>query len=94
MAQYYNRCTQFSINGQSQTVPFVTIPSKTTDKKVIYKLGKSRMDKYSEEYFNEYGIDFKYFESSGIKYKQIGNSFIPDLSILDYAANKGDKFVF
>ena len=45
MAQYYNRYTQFSINGQSQTVPFVSIPSKTSDKKVIYKLGKSRMDK-------------------------------------------------
>ena len=52
MAQYYNRYTQFSINGQSQTVPFVSIPSKTTDKKVIYKLGKSRMDKYSEEYYS------------------------------------------
>ena len=55
---------------------------------------KNTEDYHPKEYFNKYGIDFKYFESSGIKYKQVGNSFIPDLSILDYAANKGDKFIF
>ena len=60
----------------------------------ILLLKKNTEDYHPKEYFNEYGIDFKYFESSGIKYKQIGNSFIPDLSILDYAANKGDKFIF
>ena len=55
---------------------------------------KNTEDYHPKEYFNKYGIDFKYHENSDIKYNQIGNTFIPNLSILDYAANKGNKFIF
>ena len=46
MAQYYNRYTEFTINEQNITIPYLGIPAKPTDKKVIYKVGKSRLDKY------------------------------------------------
>ena len=55
---------------------------------------KNTEDYHPKEYFNKYGIDFKYHENSDIEYNQIGNNFIPNLSILDYAANKGNKFIF
>jgi hypothetical protein len=49
---YYNRYTDFLINGEQTVVPFVKIPSKTTDKTFIYKVGRSRLDKVSQEFYN------------------------------------------
>jgi hypothetical protein len=49
--QYYNRYSSFIINGQQTVVPFVQIPQKTTDKTYIYKVGRSRLDKISQEYY-------------------------------------------
>lgn len=50
-SSYYNRYSEFLINGQQTAVPFVTIPQKVTDKTYIYKIGKSRLDKVSQEYY-------------------------------------------
>jgi len=50
--QYYNRYNDFLINGEQTVVPFVQLPQKTTDKTYIYKVGKSRLDKVSQEYYN------------------------------------------
>jgi hypothetical protein len=49
--QYYNRYTDFLINGRQTVVPYVIIPQKTTDKTYVYKVGKSRLDKISQEYY-------------------------------------------
>jgi hypothetical protein len=48
---YYNRYNNFLINGQQTVVPFVKIPSKSTDKQFIYRQGISRLDKISQEYY-------------------------------------------
>ena len=48
---YWNRYTQFLINGQQTVVPFVQLPGKTTDKTYIYKIGRSRLDKVSQEFY-------------------------------------------
>ena len=50
--QYWNRYSQFLINGEQTVVPYVQIPQKTTDKVYIYKVGRSRMDKISQEFYN------------------------------------------
>jgi hypothetical protein len=50
--KYYNRYNTFLINGVQTTVPFVKIPPKTTDKVYIYKIGKSRLDKISQEIYS------------------------------------------
>ena len=49
--QYYNRYNTFLINGEQTVVPFVNIPSKPSDKRYIYKVGQSRTDKISQQYY-------------------------------------------
>lgn len=51
MARYYNRYTDFNINGENLTIPYIKLPSLPTDKKFIYKVGRSRLDKISEQYY-------------------------------------------
>lgn len=48
---YYNRYSDFLINGQQTIVPFVNLPTKTTDKSYIYKVARSRLDKVSQEFY-------------------------------------------
>lgn len=49
---YYNRYSDFLINGEQTVVPFVSLPQKVTDKTYIYKIGKSRLDRVSQEFYN------------------------------------------
>ena len=48
---YFNRYNNFLINGEQTVVPFVKIPSKSSDKRFFYKTGVSRLDKISQEYY-------------------------------------------
>ena len=50
--EYFNRYDNFLINGQQTVVPFVKVPAKTTDKKYIYKVGLSRLDKASQQFYD------------------------------------------
>jgi hypothetical protein len=50
--EYFNRYDNFLINGQQTVVPFVKVPPKTTDKKYIYKVGLSRLDKISQQFYD------------------------------------------
>jgi hypothetical protein len=49
--QIYNRYNDFLIDGQQTVVPYINLPSKSTDKKYIYKVGMTRMDKVSQQYY-------------------------------------------
>ena len=48
---YYNRYKDFTQNGEIKTVPYITLADKPSDKYVVYKLGKTRMDKLSQQYY-------------------------------------------
>ena len=50
--QTYKRYSDFLINGEQTIVPYINLPSKTTDKKYIYKVGQSRLDKVSQQYYD------------------------------------------
>jgi hypothetical protein len=50
--QYYNRYSDFLINGDQTVVPYVSLPRKSSDKSYIYKVGKSRLDVVSQEFYN------------------------------------------
>jgi len=50
--EYFNRYQNFLVNGKQTTVPFVSIPEKSTDKRFIFRQGMSRMDKISMEFYN------------------------------------------
>ena len=49
--QYYNRYNQFIQNGQQTVVPYVNLPPKSSDKLYIYKVGISRLDKVSQQFY-------------------------------------------
>mgnify|MGYP000521656317 CR=1 FL=1 len=49
--RYWNRYTDFLVNGQQSVVPFVRIPSKPSDKRFIFRTGRSRLDKLSYEFY-------------------------------------------
>jgi len=49
--QYWNRYSDFLINGEQTVVPYVSLPQKSTDKAYIYKVAQSRLDKVSQEYY-------------------------------------------
>tara|TARA_R100000664_G_C2752712_1_gene139998 strand:- start:709 stop:1035 length:327 start_codon:yes stop_codon:yes gene_type:complete len=50
--QYWNRYGQFLINEKYINVPFIKLPSKPTDKRTVYTVGVSRLDKLSQEYYD------------------------------------------
>jgi hypothetical protein len=50
--QFYNRYQTFLVEGQQTTVPFVTMPKRSSDQSYIYKKNRSRLDKIS---FEKYG---------------------------------------
>jgi hypothetical protein len=50
--QYYNRYSSFLNNGQQSVVPYIALPTKSTDKNYIYKVGQSRLDVISQQYYN------------------------------------------
>ena len=49
--QYWNRYSDFLINGQQTVVPYIVLPSKSSDKNYIYKVGQSRLDKVSQQFY-------------------------------------------
>ena len=46
---YYNRYDDFLIDGEFKIVPGIEIPIKKTDKYIIYKKNKDRLDKISDD---------------------------------------------
>lgn len=49
--QYFNRYSQFLQNGVQTVVPYINLPSKSSDKIYIYKVGSSRLDKVSQQFY-------------------------------------------
>jgi len=52
MAIYYDRYDKFKGNGSMKPVPGIQIPSYSTDKNVVYKIGETRLDILSQKYYN------------------------------------------
>tara|TARA_B100001173_G_C15529844_1_gene354960 strand:+ start:33 stop:353 length:321 start_codon:yes stop_codon:yes gene_type:complete len=52
MAIYFDRYEKFRDNGEIKPVPGITIPSLSTDKNVVYKIGETRLDILSQKYYN------------------------------------------
>ncbi len=52
MNKYFNRYEYFLEDGEFKIVPGIQIPPKSTDKFMVYKKGKDRLDKASQEFYN------------------------------------------
>lgn len=63
--EYYNRYVNFFSNGTFTNVPFVQIPPKISDKVYIYKLGVSRLDKVSQQYYGTPYFGWLILQSNG-----------------------------
>ena len=50
--QYYNRYSPFLVNGEQTVVPYINLPAKSSDKRYIYKVGISILDKVSQQHYN------------------------------------------
>lgn len=51
MRQAYNRYDTFLVNGEQTVVPYINLPSKTSDKRYIYKVDQSRLDIISQQFY-------------------------------------------
>lgn len=51
MAKYFDRYSSYRINGETVTIPFLPLMEKSSDKEVVYKLGKDRTDKLSQRFY-------------------------------------------
>jgi hypothetical protein len=78
--QYWNRYSEFLINGEQTVVPYVQLPQKPTDKAFIYKVGRSRLDKVSQDYYNSPYFGWLVLQANP-QYGGLENT-IPDGSIL------------
>jgi hypothetical protein len=52
MSQYYDRYKPFRVESGIEPVAGIIIPQSSTDKSVVYKKGQSRLDKISNDYYN------------------------------------------
>ena len=78
--QNYNRYSNFILDGQQTVVPYITLPTKSTDKRYIYKVGQSRMDKVSQQYYGSPLFGWLIMQANP---KFTGNEWnIPDGTIL------------
>ena len=49
---YYNRYSEFIINGDYVMVPSIVLTLKSSDRKIVYKVGKTRLDKLSDQFYS------------------------------------------
>jgi hypothetical protein len=49
--EYYNRYQTFINGGDSVTLPGIIIPETDSDKRIVYKKGKTRFDRLSQDYY-------------------------------------------
>jgi hypothetical protein len=78
--QYWNRYTDFLLNGQQTVVPYVQLPTKSSDKNYIYIIGQSRLDKISQQF---YGTPYFGWLIQAANPQYSGNEYaIPDGAVL------------
>ena len=49
--EYYDRYQEFKINGDYKLLPFIKMDPKGSDKTIVWKTKRDRMDKLSQQYY-------------------------------------------
>tara|TARA_R110000824_G_scaffold56365_7_gene154379 strand:+ start:1622 stop:1939 length:318 start_codon:yes stop_codon:yes gene_type:complete len=49
---YYNRYSEFVVGGDFIMVPSIRLAPKSSDRKIVYKVGQTRLDKLSEQFYS------------------------------------------
>ncbi len=50
--EYYDRYKNIKVDGSYKPLPFISIKPKPTDKTVVYETNVSRLDKFSQKYYD------------------------------------------
>ena len=50
--QYFDRYQDFKVNGGYKPLPFIKIEPKNSDKTVVYNAQRTRLDKLSQQYYD------------------------------------------
>tara|TARA_Y100000401_G_scaffold109169_1_gene105111 strand:- start:4996 stop:5322 length:327 start_codon:yes stop_codon:yes gene_type:complete len=50
--EYYDRYQRFKVDGGYTMIPFIKITPKQSDKTVVYHSQRTRMDKLSQQYYD------------------------------------------
>ena len=50
--EYYDRYQRFKLDGSYTMIPFIKITPKQSDKTVVYHSQRTRMDKLSQQYYD------------------------------------------
>lgn len=53
MAKTYNRYTSFLVGNQYSKIPFIEVPLSASDKYTYYKVGETRLDLLSYQYYDD-----------------------------------------
>ena len=100
---YYNRYNEFVVNGDYIIVPHIKIPPKTSDRKVVYKVGQTRLDKLSQQFYGSPYYGWLILQANPSYGGQEWN--IPDNSLItlpyplmqslqDYKSNLDEYFLY
>ena len=49
---YYNRYSEFVVNGDFIMVPHISLVRKSSDRRIVYKVGQTRLDKLSQQFYD------------------------------------------
>jgi len=49
---YYNRYSEFVVNGDFIMVPHISMVRKSSDRRIVYKVGQTRLDKLSQQFYD------------------------------------------
>ena len=50
--EYYDRYQRFKVDGSYTMIPFIKITPKQSDKTIVYHSQRTRMDKLSQQYYD------------------------------------------
>ena len=50
--QYFDRYQDFKVDGSYKPLPFIKIEPKNSDKTVVYNAQRTRLDKLSQQYYD------------------------------------------
>lgn len=51
MAEYLDRYEKFRTNTGTTSIPFIKLPIMGSDKAIVYRKGKTRLDRLSQDYY-------------------------------------------
>ena len=79
MAKSYSRYASFKVGAEYAKIPFIKVPAMNTDKYTVYKVGQTRLDQLSYQYYNNPNYGWLILQAN------------PDIMPLEFKIDDGQK---